>query len=150
MTNNLQPIHILIADDQETDSFFMGQAFGHSTIENVVHIVKDGQEALDFLMHAPGFEDKPRPHLIVMDINMPRKGGVEALSEIKADKTLCDIPVIIVSGSQAPDDIVRSYKNHANAYVPKSNGFEDMLNFVNAIEKFWFVQARLPVPPSDL
>lgn len=149
MQNNMVPIHILIADDQETDAFFIEQAFGQSKIETAIHLVKDGQEAIDFLHRREGFEDCPRPHLIILDIKMPRKDGAEALVEIKQSEDFCDIPVVIVSGSHAPDDVIQAYKNHANAYVPKSNGFEDMLDFVSAIEKFWFLKARLPVRSEE-
>jgi len=144
MQNNMQPIQILIAEDQETDAFFVEQAFGQSKVANVVHWVKDGQEVINFLQQTGQYHDKPRPHLIILDIKMPLKDGYETLTEIKGDQELCDIPVVVMSGSQASDDVERSYKHQANAYVPKSNGFEDMLDFVNAIEKFWFVKARLP------
>ncbi len=144
MQNNMHPVQILIADDQETDAFFVEQAFGQSKIENTVHWVKDGQEVIDFLRQDGGFSNTPRPHLIILDIKMPRKDGYETLAEIKGDESLRSIPVVMMSGSQAPDDVEKAYQGYANAYVPKSNGFEDMLDFVEAIEKFWFLKARLP------
>lgn len=141
---NDQPLEILIADDQETDAFFIEQAFGQSTLANNVHWVHDGQAVLDFLNRESAYADAPRPHLIIMDIKMPRKDGIEALVEIKNDERHKDIPVIIMSGSQAMEDVVAAYRTYANAYVPKSNGFEDMIAFVNAVEKFWFLKAKLP------
>jgi CheY-like chemotaxis protein len=148
MLNNEQPVEILIADDQETDAFFVEQAFGQSTLTNNVHWVKDGQEVIDFLNQANGFEGRPRPHLIIMDIKMPRKDGIEALVEIKNSDRHKDIPVIIMSGSQAMEDVVAAYRTYANAYVPKANGFEDMIAFVSAVEKFWFLKAKLPQLPA--
>ena len=143
-SNNIAPIKILIAEDQETDAFFIEQAFGQAKIENEVYWVKDGQEVLDFLNKCGNYPDAPCPDLIFLDIKMPKKDGHETLAAIKTDPALKQIPVIMMSGSQAMEDIVKSYKNHANAYVSKSNGFEDMLQFVEAIEKFWFLSARLP------
>ncbi|MCB9983883.1 MAG: response regulator [Rhodospirillales bacterium] len=141
---NSEPIQILMAEDQETDAFFVEQAFAQSKIENVVHWVRDGQEVMDFLSGEGKYEQQPRPHLIILDIKMPRKDGMETLEEIKGDERLKDIPVLIMSGSQAPDDVLKAYKKHANAYVAKTNGFDDMLSFVEAVEKFWFMRARLP------
>lgn len=149
MPNNTQPIHILIADDQETDAFFIEQAFGQSTIANVVHLVRDGQEVLDFLSKKGDFSEAPRPHLIILDLKMPQVNGYEVLKDIKSNDDLCDIPVVMMSGSSEYEDIQKAYRLHANAYVPKSNGFEDMLDFVNSIEKFWFLKARLPQGPSE-
>lgn len=142
--NNTPPIKVLIAEDQETDAFFVEQAFGQSNVENQVFWVKDGQEVMDFLNKAGEFVSSPRPDLIFLDINMPRKDGHETLHDIKTNESFKAIPVIMMSGSQAMDDVVKSYENHANAYVSKSNGFDDMLQFVESIEKFWFLKARLP------
>lgn len=147
--NNIAPIRVLIAEDQETDAFFIEQAFGQAKIENEVFWVKDGQEVIDFLKKSGNFLDAPRPDLIFLDIKMPRKDGHETLSAIKTDPSFQEIPVIMMSGSQAMDDIVKAYRNHANAYVSKSNGFEDMLQFVESIEKFWFLNARLPQIRAD-
>lgn len=142
--NNTSPIEILVAEDQETDAFFLQQAFGQSKIDVNVHWVKDGQEVMNFLNKQDTYSDKPRPDLIFLDIKMPRKDGHETLGEIKGNAGFKDIPVVMVSGSQAMDDVVKAYKTGCNAYVSKSNGFEDMINFVEAVEKFWFLKARLP------
>lgn len=142
--NNIGPIRVLIAEDQETDAFFIEQAFGQAKIENQVFWVKDGQEVMDFLSHEGDYSDAPRPDLIFLDIKMPRKDGHETLKAIKSHPELMEIPVIMMSGSQAMEDVLKSYRNHANAYVSKSNGFDDMMQFVESIEKFWFLKARLP------
>ena len=144
MSHNTQPIHILIADDAETDAFFVEQAFGQSSVQNVVHWVKDGKEVMNFLTKNGEYKDQPRPHMIILDINMPGKSGHDVLAEIKQNENLCGIPVVMMSSSNKTEDILQCYQNHANAYVPKCNGFEDMTEFVKAIEKFWFIQARLP------
>jgi len=148
-SNNVAPIRVLIAEDQETDAFFIEQAFGQAKIENQVFWVKDGQEVLDFLNNDGDFSDAPSPDLIFLDIKMPRKDGHETLRAIKSSPVFKEIPVIMMSGSQAMDDIKKAYQNYANAYVSKSNGFEDMLQFVEAIEKFWFLNARLPQKRAD-
>lgn len=149
LSNNIAPIRVLIAEDQETDAFFIEQAFGQAKIENQVYWVKDGQEVLDFLNNSGEYPDAPCPDLIFLDIKMPRKDGHETLAAIKTNPDFKEIPVIMMSGSQAMEDIKKSYQNYANAYVSKSNGFDDMLQFVEAIEKFWFSAARLPQKRTD-
>lgn len=144
MSHNVQPIEVLIAEDEETDAFFVESAFGQSSLDINVHWVKDGQDVIDYLKNAGEFVGAPRPHLIIMDLNMPRKNGHDTLAEIKSDERFRDIPVIIVSGSTDEADIKMAYGLHANAYMPKSNGFEDMMEFIAAIEQFWFLKARLP------
>ena len=144
MLNSSLPIQILVVDDQDADAFFIEQAFNQSQIENIVHQMKTGEEALSFLKKEAPYEDVKRPHLIILDLNMPEKDGHAILAEIKNDDDLCDIPVVVMSSSLNERDVRAAYKNHANAYVPKCNGFEDMLDFVSAIEKFWFLKARLP------
>ena len=137
-------IEILLAEDEETDVFFMQQAFQQSRVNNRLHVVKDGVELLDYLNKKNGFEDAIRPNLILLDINMPRKDGHEALLEIKTSAEWRDIPVIMLSSSRAAEDILRSYENYASAYVPKSKGLDEIMNFVHSVEKFWFERAELP------
>lgn len=142
--SNIPPIEVLIAEDQETDAFFVQQAFGQAKVQNNVHWVKDGQEVMDFLNKAGEYSSAPRPDLVFLDIKMPRKDGHETLKDLKGHSDFKDIPVIMMSGSQAMDDVQKAYKHYANAYVSKANGFDDMMQFVEAIEKFWFLKARLP------
>lgn len=144
MLNTSLPIQILIVDDQDADAFFIEQAFNQSQIENSVHKATSGDDAMDFLKKKGPHENAPRPHLIILDLQMPEKDGHAILGEIKGDADFCDIPVVVMSASLKEDDVKAAYKNHANAYVPKCNGFEDMLDFVNAIERFWFLKVRLP------
>jgi chemotaxis family two-component system response regulator Rcp1 len=137
-------INVLIAEDEETDAFFFEKALGQSKLDIKVHIVKDGQEVMDFLKRKEGFVDAPRPNFVIMDLNMPLKSGHDALAEIKGDEALRKIPVIVMSASTEQADIDMAYGLHANAYVPKTNGMEDMNRFVSSIEQFWFMQAILP------
>lgn len=139
-----QSIDILLAEDEDTDAFFFEQALGASAVPNSVHRVKDGQQAVDFLRRKGEHGQAPRPHIIFLDINMPRLDGYDVLREIKADEGLRDIPVIIISGSSDAGDIVKSYRNYAAAYVTKSKNLEDMSDLVKAVDSFWFQQARLP------
>lgn len=141
---NKTPIEILLVEDQEADIMFTLQAFSHSRVDNNIHTVRNGEEALAFLLRTGEYAEAPRPHLILLDVNMPRKGGIETLREIKANKDLFNIPVIILTSSKDEKDIRAAYDNHANAYVPKQVGFLDMLDFVKKVEDFWLFTARLP------
>lgn len=139
-----QQIDILLAEDEDTDAFFFQQALCAFAVPNAVHRVKDGQQAVDFLRRQGEHGDAPRPHIIFLDINMPRRDGYDVLREIKADEALRDIPVIIISGSSDAADVRKSYSNHAAAYVTKSKNLEDMNALVKAVDSFWFQQALLP------
>ena len=141
---NHEPIEILMAEDEKTDRLFAEQAFKHSSCKTNLNIVDDGEELLSYLRNENGYSDRKMPDIILLDINMPRKNGHEALKEIKADKNLRHIPVIVFSGSSATEDIIESYSNYASAYIPKSVGFTEMIGFVKSIEDFWFNRVRLP------
>lgn len=141
---NHEPIEILMAEDEKTDKLFAEQAFKHSKIKTNLHIVDNGEELLNYLYRKNEYADCKLPDIILLDINMPRKNGHETLKEIKANKKFKHIPVIIFSGSNATEDIIKSYENYASAYMPKSTGFTEMLGFVKSIEDFWFNRVRLP------
>src|SRR5690606_14883441 len=100
----------------------------------------DGEDALDFLTDS----DNPRPHMILLDINMPKKSGIEVLDEIKGNKDLKDIPVVMLTGSGHEDDMRASYKHYANAFITKPESFSEMVAFAHRIEEFWFLSAKLP------
>lgn len=142
--HNKGPIQILVAEDEETDAFFVQKAFEQADFENEVHLVKNGEEALDFLYKRNGHEDAPIPHIIFLDINMPLKGGHDALIEIKNSEKFRHIPVIMLSSSKAQEDVSKSYANCASAHVPKANGFPDMIDLVNCVQQFWFQRTVLP------
>ena len=142
MTKN--PIHILLAEDEDTDAFFLIQALEDIGVEIGVCHVKDGQEALDYLGREGKHKNAKRPNLILLDINMPRKSGYDVLKIIKADSSLKSIPVIIVSGSDDANDVKKSYDNQAAAFVTKSKCLESMSCLAEAVEAFWFKEAILP------
>jgi len=144
-----EPIHILLVDDNSTDLMIMAEAFNSTFLGPVLHTVKNGEEAMAFLRHANGYANAPRPDLIILDLNMPRKNGHEVLSEIKSDPLLLRIPVIVLTTSQAQEDVNRAYAEHANCYIRKPVDFEEFENVMILIERFWFetviLPARLPV-----
>lgn len=141
---NKEPFVILIAEDERTDAFFVQEAVSRMTCKTELHIVKDGQAVMDFLARTGEYADMPRPDIILLDINMPRKNGHEVLADIKENPALRRIPVIMLSGSNAERDVVKAYDLHANAFVTKANDFSGMLRVMTAIESFWFRSTALP------
>jgi CheY-like chemotaxis protein len=139
-----EPFVILMAEDEETDAFFVREAVKCMERKVALHVVRDGVEVMDFLRRQGSYAGAPGTDIVLLDVNMPRKNGHEVLAEIKADALLRVIPVIMFSGSGAERDIRRSYENHANAYVVKANDFSGMLRLMAAIEGFWLGSAALP------
>ena len=131
------------ANKERTDAFFVQEAVNRMTCKTELHIVKDGQAVMDFLARTGEYVDMPQPDIILLDINMPRKNGHEVLADIKENPALRHIPVIMLSGSNAQRDIVKSYDLHANAFVTKANDFSGMLRVMSAIEAFWFRSVSL-------
>ncbi|MDP2205994.1 MAG: response regulator [Alphaproteobacteria bacterium] len=140
---NKEPFVILIAEDEKTDAFFVQEAVNRMSCKTDLRIVRDGQAVMDFLARLDEYAKAPRPDIILLDINMPRKNGHEVLAEIKANADLRTIPVIMLSGSNAERDILKSYENHANAFVTKANDFSGMVRLMAAIEGFWFRSSAL-------
>lgn len=141
---NTEPFEILYAEDQEADALFVEQAFLQAKSKFTLHFVKDGRETLDYLQRKPPFEGAKTPDLVFLDINMVGKGGPATLEDIRADERLRHIPVIMLSGSSLDRDVHNCYLRHANAYVQKPLTFPEMLEFVSAIEAFWFLHCLLP------
>ena len=141
---NKEPIEILFAEDEETDAFFVRQAFEQLEVKTNLHHVVDGQEVISFLKKEGQYEDMPTPHIILLDINMPRKNGHETLVEIKQMAEYKHIPVIMLSSSHDDADVHKSYSNHASAYVPKSTGFDDMVDLMKRVQDFWLMRSALP------
>jgi len=139
------PFHILLVDDNPTDLMIMREAFNDTSVEVVLHSSSNGEEAMKYLRRAGGFAKAPRPDLIILDLNMPRKNGHEVLSEIKCDPLLLRIPVIILTTSQAEEDVSRAYAAHANCYVRKPVDFVEFERVMAVIESFWFDTVILPV-----
>ena len=142
-----KPIDILLVEDSPTDALLTKRALADARLINRLHIVEDGVEAIDFLRRREPYADAPRPHLILLDLNMPRKDGREVLSEIKADEDLKVIPVIVLTTSQSDEDVLNSYKLHANCYIAKPVDFNSFAEAVAMIETFWF--AVVTLPPSE-
>ena len=140
----VHPIVILLVEDNPGDVRLTREALKESKVHNAMDVVNDGVEALAFLRREGKHADAVRPDLILLDLNLPRKGGLEVLSEIKADDVLKSIPVVILTTSQAEQDIVRSYKLFANAYVTKPVDLEQFITVIRSIEDFWVEIVRLP------
>ncbi|MGH1404788.1 MAG: response regulator [Alphaproteobacteria bacterium] len=135
---------VLVVEDQEVDVIFLRKAFERSDYAVNLHVVQDGEEALNFLYQRDQYKSSERPSLILLDIKMPRKSGHEVLSIIKADDDLKYIPVVMFSSSDAPSDVKKSYGHYANAYLQKPRNFEDMEDIVNVLCRFWLSHVKLP------
>ena len=144
MNKHLRPMEILLVEDNPADARLTELALAKDKVKVHLHHVRDGEEAMKFLRQEGGYEGKPRPDLILLDLNLPRKDGREVLREVKTDDALRQIPVVVLTTSQHQEDIVRSYKLAANAYVSKPFNLQQLLDTVQAIEQFWLVAATLP------
>lgn len=142
----MSPSHfnILIAEDNPTDVMVMREALSDHAHRIELHAVNDGVQALEFLQRQGAHAQAPRPDLILLDLNMPRKGGLEVLREIKADAALCAIPVVVLSTSQAPEDLRAAYQAHANCYIRKPMDFHEFSQVVQGLEQFWCHVVTLP------
>lgn len=144
MTNAQPTIEILLVEDNEPDVLLTLEAFEEASVPNRMHVARDGVEALRFLRREGEYAQAPRPDVILMDINMPRKNGLEVLTELKADPELSCIPVVMLTTSQAEDDVRSSYQRHASGYVVKPVGFDNFLSAMKAFENFWLTFVRFP------
>jgi CheY-like chemotaxis protein len=139
-----KPFNILLVEDNPGDVRLTQEAFKESKLIYNLHVAIDGVEALEFLNKEGKFTDVPRPDLILLDLNMPRKTGREVLAEIKIDPRFLDIPVVILTTSDADEDILNSYSLHANCYIKKPVEFDKFLDTVKKIEDFWLSIVKLP------
>ena len=137
-------LEILLVDDNIGDVVLTKEALSGAAFENRVSVTRDGFEALDFLRRDGNYSTAPRPDLVLLDINMPRKNGCEVLEEIRCDASLKIIPVVILTSSESDDDIRRAYELGANCYVTKPADLEEMEKVVHAINHFWLTVAKLP------
>ena len=145
MTEAENPIiDILLVEDDPGDVLMTKEAFEHHKIRNALHVAADGVEALAFIRKEPPYEDAPRPGLVLLDLNLPKKDGREVLAELKADPDLRTIPVVVLTTSEAEEDIVRSYDLHANAYVTKPVDFNRFIEVVRQIDDFFVSVVKLP------
>jgi chemotaxis family two-component system response regulator Rcp1 len=138
------PIEILLVEDNPGDMRLTKEALKEGKVYNNLHWAKDGVEALEFLRRAGKHAKAPRPDIILLDLNLPKKDGREVLSEIKNDDKLKHIPVVVLTTSKAEEDVVRSYNLHANCYVTKPVDLEKFIGVVRAIDRFWLTVVTLP------
>jgi CheY-like chemotaxis protein len=139
-----RPIEILLVEDNPGDVRLIKEAFREGKVLNTLHVVEDGVEAMAFLRRENTYAQAPRPELILLDLNLPRKDGREVLAEIKGDENLKRIPVVILTSSKSEEDVFRTYNLHANAYVAKPMGLNEFMATVRSIEDFWLAIVKLP------
>ncbi|MHB8100896.1 MAG: response regulator [Methanosarcina sp.] len=139
-----KPVEILLVEDNEGDIGLIEEVFEEAKIRNNIHVAEDGEEAILFLRGEGKFSGSPRPDIILLDLNLPKKDGREVLREIKEDNNLKNIPVVVLTTSRAEKDILRSYELHANAYVTKPLDFDHLIKVVKSIENFWLEVVKLP------
>jgi chemotaxis family two-component system response regulator Rcp1 len=141
----MSSIDILIVEDNEGDARLIKEVFNENKLSNSLYFVKDGVEAMDFLHRKGKYKGVPQPDLIILDLNLPKKDGREVLAEIKSDDKIKHIPVVIMTISQAEEDIFKSYNLHANCFVTKPIDLGQFTKVVKSIENFWFSVVKLPV-----
>jgi len=143
-----KPIEILLVEDEPGDAYLTAEALKSAKILNRVHLVEDGAEAMAFLKREGSYADSPRPDLILLDLNLPRKDGRQVLAEIKNDPSLSAIPVVVLTTSSADEDVLRSYSLHANCYITKPVDLDQFMQVVRATQEFWLAVVKLPPPQS--
>src|ERR1035437_8915257 len=146
---NKKKVKILLIEDNEGDIVLTLEALKEAKVSNGIEIVRDGEEALQYLRKEGQFKKAETPNLILLDINLPRLGGKEVLAEIKKDKDLMIIPVVMLTTSDSEKDILESYQHHANCYITKPADFEKFMQVVHTIKDFWIDIVQLPNKKSD-
>ena len=137
-------VDVLLVEDDPGDVLMTREAFEHHKIRNQLHVVNDGEQAMQFLRRTGEYASAPRPGLILLDLHLPRRAGLDVLAELKGDPDLRVIPVVILTTSQADEDILRSYALHANAYVSKPVDFERFMDVIRQIDNFFVTVVELP------
>ncbi|WP_034263357.1 response regulator [Actinospica robiniae] len=138
------PIDVLLVEDDPADELITREAFEDNKIGNTLHVVRDGEEALDFLFRRGAYTDAVRPDLILLDLNLPKYDGREVLQQIKTNEELSSIPVVVLTTSSAEEDILRSYRLHANAYVTKPVDLDQFVSAIRQIDDFFLTVVKLP------
>ncbi|MBI3537832.1 MAG: response regulator [Chloroflexi bacterium] len=141
---DLKPIEILLVEDNPGDVRLTLEGLKEAKVRNKVRVVEDGEDALAFLYRKEKYAGMPRPDLILLDLNLPKKDGRQVLAEIKADENLRRIPVVILTSSQAEADIVKAYDSYANCYITKPVDFDQFMKVAKSIEDFWLTIVKLP------
>jgi CheY-like chemotaxis protein len=139
-------IDVLLIEDDPGDVLITREAFEHNKIENNLHVATDGEEGLDYLYRRGQYENAPRPDLVLLDLNLPKYDGRQLLDTIQSDPDLCHIPVVVLTTSAAEEDVLHSYKLHANAYVTKPVDLDQFMKAVRQIDEFFVQVVRLPKP----
>jgi CheY-like chemotaxis protein len=147
MISDVRPVTILLVEDNLQDIEITKRAFAKGRVHNDLIVVRDGEEALDYLYRRGKYQDpasSPRPGMILLDLNLPKVGGLEVLQRVKRDESLKSIPVIVLTVSQREQDIVRSYDLGVNTYIQKPVEFENFMRVVNTVHEYWVLIATLP------
>lgn len=139
-----EALEILLVEDDPDDVFLTKKAFEQQKVANNLHVVNDGVDAMEFLRQEDEYADKPRPDIILLDLNLQTMDGDEVLAELKDDEDLHSIPVVVLTSSDAEEDIVQSYELNANAYLTKPVDFEGFLEIVDGIDQFWVTFVKFP------
>lgn len=139
-----RPIEILLVEDNPGDVRLMQEVLKEGRVFNNLHVARDGEEAMDFLRNSGPFQDAPRPDLMLLDLNLPKKDGREVLAEIKQDPELKRIPVVVLTVSSAEEDILHAYDSYVNCYLTKPVDLDQFINLVKSFEDFWLSIVKLP------
>lgn len=142
--SNAEELEILLVEDDQDDIFFTEKAFEQQQVTNNLHVVKDGVDAMEYLRQEGTYEEAPRPDIVLLDLNLQTMDGDEVLKEMQADEELNTIPVVVLTSSEAEEDIVQSYELNANAYMTKPVDFDGFLEVVDSFEHFWVSFVKLP------
>lgn len=143
-TTNAEPVEILLVEDDQDDIFLTKKAFEKQSVINNLHVVRDGVDAMAFLRQEEEHADAPRPDIVLLDLNLPTMDGDEVLEAIQDDPELRTIPVVVLTSSEAEEDIVRSYELNANAYLTKPVDFEGFVGIIESIDQFWINFVKVP------
>ena len=146
MDEQVQPVDILLVEDNEDDIVIVQEAFAESRLLNLIHVVRDGEEAVAYLRCEGIYQKTPRPGLVMLDINMPKKNGFEVLETMKADPALRSIPVIMLTVSDREEDIIKSYANGACSFIKKPVDFDRFKEVIKQFELYWTLVSRIPTP----
>lgn len=142
------PVHILLVEDSAGDARLTEEAFQEANIDQTLHVVTDGDDALDFLNRRGEYGSAVRPDLVLLDLNLPGTDGREILRRIRADEGLRSIPVLVLTGSTASETMIECYESHANAYLTKPDDPDEFASLAGSICRFWFDLVRLPPVPA--
>jgi len=140
----MRPIEILLVEDNPGDARLTREAFSQGTVATNIHHARDGEQAIAFLRRQGSYPDARTPDIVILDLNLPRRSGREVLEDMKSDPALRQIPVIILTSSQAQEDVLHSYRLHANCFITKPGDLETLILVAQSIEQFWFKLVRLP------